>query len=265
MRRTHVPPIVLALFLIDAALALGYLMNFSAGLPFRALNAFIDLDRENNLPTWYSSVQWFSAALLTGLFAYRNFSAGHRRTWALLALPALFLALSLDEVTEIHEWTGKMSDGLLPGGRSESPLPQTGLWVVLVGLPFIVLMSILLRYLRPYFDRARTAFRRIGLGMAVMLAGAIGIESLSNLVAEGSAAAALQIFSEELMEMVGATIVVWGSYEWLTQYGFAFVLEGAAPDRMRSAAATAPRAPRLGSRVALGSSPGALSSRRHKA
>jgi len=227
MPRARIPPVIVVFLFVDAALALAYLVNDLSGHPYRPLSAFLDLGRENNLPTWYASVQWFSVAMLLGLFAVRNLSPARPRSWALALLPIVCLALSLDEVSEIHEFLGKMSDGLLADGRVNSAFPRTGIWVFLLGVPFLVVMGALLVAVRGYFRRAPGALRTIAVGMAVMLTGAIGVELLSNLVEPGSRAAALQVFSEESLEMVGATVVLWGSLELLHCHGLVLGLEAA--------------------------------------
>jgi hypothetical protein len=249
MPRVHVPPVIVVFLLVDAALAVAYLADYLCGQPYRPLSVFLDLGRENNLPTWYASVQWFFIAVLLGLFALRNLTIARPRSWALALLPLVCLALSLDEVSEIHEWLGKMSDGLLAGGRAGSALPQTGIWIFLLGIPFVLLMGSLLVAVRAYFGRAPDALRKIVLGLAVMLAGAIGVEVLSNLVVPDSLAAALQVLSEESLEMLGATIVLWGAFEVLERHGLVFDLE--AVDTSRVETPSWPARSTVGSRLDL--------------
>jgi hypothetical protein len=157
-----------------------------------------------------------------------------------VALPLLFVALSLDEVTEIHEFSGRMSDGLLPGGRTATPFAHTGIWMFLLGIPFIAGLIWLVGRMRPYFTQAPDALRTLVLGMGVMLAGAIGVETLSNLTV-GTPLAPLQIAAEEFLELIGATLVIWGGYTLLERHAFAIVMAPAivgaeAPSRVRSAA-----------------------------
>jgi hypothetical protein len=223
--RTRVPALILLLFLIDMALGLGYITNELLGRPSGTLTVFLDLDGERNLPTWYSSIQWFCVAIFLGLFAHSNFSLGQKRSWVLPLLSLLFLALSLDEVAEIHEWVGRKTDVLLPGGaRDNTLIRETGIWMFVIGVPFIALFVALISSIRIYFQRAPDALVKISLGMLIMLAGSVGFETLTNFVARGSMYGVLQVLSEELCEMVGGTIVLWGSYELLLMHGFAFWL-----------------------------------------
>ena len=200
--------------MIDLALGMAYILNELAGRPYVRLTAFLDLGKEGNLPTWYSSIQWFCVAILLGIFAHRNFSLSQRKSWLLLTLPLLFLVLSLDEVAQIHEWLGKMSDMLLPGGSRKNTLfSQTGIWMFAIGVPFLALFVVLILSLRIYFQRVPGAFAKIFLGTLFMLAGTIGIETLTNFITPGSVFGVLQVLSEEFCEMLGGTIVLWGSYE----------------------------------------------------
>lgn len=219
-RRTRVPAVVATFFVADLTLGAAYILDYLADHPYGQLSLFLDLNKEGNLPTWYSSVQWFSVAILWGLFAQRNFRRSQAASCLLLILPLVFLALSLDEVAQIHEWLGVRSDSLLPGAsRKNTMFSHTGIWMLVFGVPFVAGFTALALSLRSYFCRAPGAFRKILWGMAVMLAGALGIEMLSNFVVADSLYGTLQVFAEELSEMLGATMVLWGSYELLAAEG----------------------------------------------
>jgi hypothetical protein len=232
MSHERMPTLVVAFFMIDLALGLAYVVNAVADRPYWKLTSFLDLDQEGNLPTWYASMKWLCVATLLGVFALRNFRASQRRSWALMLLPLVFLAFSLDEVAQIHEWAGRRSDAYLPNASRENTLfSRTGIWMFAVGLPFVALFVLLIRSVRTYFRRAPGALAKICLGLAIMLTGAIGIETLCNFVTPNSGSHVLQVFSEELCEMLGSTVVFWGSYELLCRHGFALQLERADSDR----------------------------------
>ena len=215
--------------MIDVALAAAYLLDRAAGSLYGPLTTFLDLNGEQNLPTWYSSIQWFCVGVLLGLFAWSSFSVYRPRSWLLLMLPLIFLGFSLDEVSLIHEWLGQKSDGLLPGGsRTNTPFLRTGIWMFLIGPPFLAFFVALLLSMRVYFLRAPGAWAKLMLGMMTVLAGSIGIEILHNFAAPETMFGALQIFAEELCEMLGATLILWGSWELLRGQGFVWELDRAA-------------------------------------
>ncbi|HEU5298759.1 MAG TPA: hypothetical protein VFW08_04620 [bacterium] len=222
----RIPTLILVFFLIDLGLGLVYLGDYLAGRPSRMLTGFFDLDGEANIPAWYSSIQWFCTALLLGIFAHRHVSLSRPKSWPIAALSLVFLVISVDEIAVIHEQAGGLSDRLLPGGsRRNIAFSQTGIWMLLLGVPLIVLLLRLILLVRPYFRRAPRALVRLSLGIAIALAGATGIEILSNFVTPGSTNSVLQVLAEEMWEMLGGTIALWGSYEVLQAHEFRLTLD----------------------------------------
>ena len=238
----RIPSVILIFLLIDLVLGVGYLFDAMAGHPFGEITSFIDLNGEQNLPTWYSSVQWYSVAALLAVFAWRNINWSQLRSWPLLALPPVFLFFSLDEVAQIHEWLGDKSDLLLPGSdRSGTPFFHTGIWMFVLGVPFLVFFAALILAVRTYFQGAPGALVRMLSGMALMLGGSIGIETLHNFVDPDSLFGTLQIAGEEMCEMLGATLILWGSYELLRGNGLSWSLDRAEAPEERSAHGETPR------------------------
>jgi hypothetical protein len=220
MPRPRVPIPVWIFFAIDAGLGIAYLVT-SPGSHDSLLARFLDLDRENNLPTWYSTIQWFCVASLLGIFAIRNFNSSKKKSWLLLALPLVFLGLSLDEMAQIHERLGFLSDALLPGGsRGNTALAESGVWMFLFGIPFAIFLTGLMISIKTYFRQTPAVLVKLSLGMAIMLTGALGFETLGNFVSVGSSSQVFQVFAEEMCELLGSTIVLWGSYELLAEHGF---------------------------------------------
>jgi hypothetical protein len=223
MTQIPVPPPIRVFFIVDFAFGIAYLFNYLVGEPYWTLTVLLDLDGEGNLPTWYSSIQWFCVAMLFGLFAHRNFSRSQRKSWGLLILPLVFLLLSLDEIAQLHEVLGSWSDRFLPNAsRKDSLFSRTGVWMFVIGVPFVAFFGAMMLSIRGYFERAPGAYVKVLIGMAIMLIGALGIESLSNFVGSDPFYSMLQTIVEELCEILGGTIVLWGSYELLLGNGFAF-------------------------------------------
>src|SRR5215207_7478354 len=96
---------------------------------------------------------------------------------------------------------------------------------VCVRCSFLSLGRVPVSSVRTYFRRTSGAFNKIVLGMVITLAGALGIETLANFVGSNSAHTMLQVISEELCEMLGSTIVLWGSYDLLCRYRFNFTVD----------------------------------------
>lgn len=205
---------IFLLLLADLGLGLFYFGNYLLGEPSGFITLRFDLNGEANVPTWYSSVKLFSIALLLALFASRVIELSNWRTWLLAGLPLLFLALSADEVAQIHEWLGLQTDALLPDGtRRGTFFRVTGIWMFLIGIPFLIIVLAILYMLREYFRDAAGALKLFVYGLLVLLFGALGIETLSNIPERGSLGYVFQIFFEELFEMLGATLMLWAAYE----------------------------------------------------
>ena len=209
LRAPAIPTLILVFFAADTVLGAAYICNFWAGEPSEWLSHQLDLDGEANLPTWYSSIKWFCVAALFAIIALSNGQRTPAKSWPVMGLALLFLALSLDEVAGIHEWLGRQSDALLPNGtRAHTIFETTGIWIVLAA-PFGLILGGLTIRARHYFTRDLSARAKFIFGMALFLFGALAIEMVSNFIAYN----VYLVFAEELSEMLGSTIVLWGIYE----------------------------------------------------
>ena len=209
---------------VNGGFALLHLASFAI---FGGVPRLFYLDHEGNLPTWWSSMQFLVASLLLALVALRTWHV--RPSTRLLALLAVVLVLmSIDEVSALHERTGRVIDRLL-GGRP-GPLHHTGGWLFVIGIPFIAVAFVLLRRLGAGLTDAPGTARRLSLGIAVVLSGALGVEALSNFVVEEDAAYRpfevgayiVLVAAEEFLEMTGGSILLWTSaglflHHWSTR------------------------------------------------
>ena len=221
-----VPIVIMVFFIADAVLVLLYLANQAAGEPSYFLTRLFNLDGEDSIPTWYSVIQLACVAALAGLFAARNVHAARASTWLLLILPLIFLALSMDEMVQIHEWLGIKSDMLLPEKSRENTLfPETGVWMFLFGIPFFAGFLGFIVILRRYFTSVPGVLTKFLLGLAILAIGATLIEILSNLVESGSVWYHLEIACEEGCEMFGVTVILWAFHDLLLGHGLSLHLE----------------------------------------
>lgn len=217
-----VPGGILLLFGLDVALGGVYILNHLVGYPHWRFTQFVDLGDEGNLPTWYASIKWFLAALVLGGFIYVKWASLQFKLWSLCLLPLIFVLFSLDETAGIHEFIGYLSDGLLPGGdRDNTMFHVTGIWMFVLGIPFILIFVAIVLSIRHWFKGARGALTKIVVGVFVALAGALLVEVAANFVAGHPYLEASQVFVEEMLELVGGTIVVWGAYELLSMHDIA--------------------------------------------
>jgi len=209
----EIPAPIALLLVLDLALGLSFLANFLVGEPSRFLTYQINLAGEANVATWYASTKLFGIAILLALFALPHFRRDNWRAWLLAGLPLLFALLSADEVAQIHEKIGHKSDALLPGGsREETAFAITGIWMFVVGIPFLVALLTALYAIRDYFRESAGSLGLFVCGVLVWMFGALAIETFSNFPERQSLAITIVIFFEELFEMIGATLMLWATF-----------------------------------------------------
>ena len=120
--------------------------------------------------------------------------------------------MSIDESAHIHEFIGWQLDALLPEGSRENTIfSVTGIWMIAIGIPFILIFAWVAYSVKDFLKDSKFNFKLFIVGIVVLLTGAIGVETLSNF-AEGGLLV-MQITVEESLEMLGVTIMIWSAYE----------------------------------------------------
>jgi hypothetical protein len=207
-----VVPAIVALNVLNAvAVFLYHHRHHHGGRFFLAFS----LDKEANVPSWFSSGLLLTAAAALALVALDALArhAPWRRHWAGLSL--VFVALSLDETAELHERTGSwLRDHLGLHG----PLHYGGV-VPALALALVVGIT----YVR--FLRALPRATRLGIlgAAAVYISGAVGVEAMTGWWAEshGSRSTALLVVStiEENLELVGTTLFILVVLAYFARFG----------------------------------------------
>jgi hypothetical protein len=83
-------------------------------LPFDQLTKRLDVDAEQAIPAWFSSMDLFLCALLIATIAVQERGSRFVRHWWVLA--AGFVVMSIDEAVSLHELLNEKLDGLLGTG-----------------------------------------------------------------------------------------------------------------------------------------------------
>jgi hypothetical protein len=123
-----------------------------------------------------------------------------------------FIFLSLDETGQLHERLGNASDVLLPGGsRRNTDLSRTGYWMFILAPAVLGTFWVWWRNISHYFV-GFPGKGKVFTGTLVFVAGATIPEYASNFLV-GSPLMLLLEISEELSEMAGITIFMWGFLE----------------------------------------------------
>jgi len=162
------------------------------------------LDREANVPSWFSSALLLTAAAVVALVALDALARNSRwgRHWA--GLSVVYVVLSMDETSEIHERIGSWLRAHL---NLHGPFHYAG---VIPALALAVFVGI--AYIRFLRALPRDTLLGILLSAAIYIGGAAGVEAASGWWAEGhgSKSTALLLVStvEENLEMFGTLLFI---------------------------------------------------------
>jgi hypothetical protein len=191
-------------FLVLANL-FGIVLKYGLGHDsFYGLVELFDFNRENNIPTLYSTLQLIIASLLASIIAVTHKSNGaNYMPW--LAIAVIFLFLAIDETAQIHE---KLVDPV------RMAFGLTGLlyfaWVVPYGIGVLLLVFAFSRFL---YRLPRKSMRRFMVSGMIYVTGAIGLEMLGARHYEsygGSNFVYSMIYTgEELLEMLGVAFFIY--------------------------------------------------------
>jgi hypothetical protein len=162
----------------------------------------LNLDGEMTLPAWYSSMLMWTAAGLLVINAVVS-GKGRRGTtayWWSLAL--VFVYLSFDETSQLHEFFGDpLPASIQPGGIF------TFRWVI-VATPLLVIGG--LAFVPFLLRLPRTTALRIVVAGFVFVGGAYGLELVGAYLSSGEFTTAYRIETiiEEGMEMAGLSLFI---------------------------------------------------------
>jgi len=209
--KIELPVLIQILIFTDISLCILFLGDYAIGQPSYKLSDLVNLDSELSVANWYSSIKFFCMFLFTAIIWYYN-SNKHNTSISLALFPLIFLAMSVDESAHVHEYLGWQLDALMPEGSRENTLfSVTGIWMLAIGIPFILLFFWVIYSIRDFLKNSSYSFKRTVIGITVLLGGALGVESLSNFVEGGLLI--IQITVEEGMEMIGLSILIWSVYD----------------------------------------------------
>ncbi|MHB8094218.1 MAG: hypothetical protein ACYDH0_04675 [Candidatus Aminicenantales bacterium] len=207
------PSVVRSLFLVVVLLTIASLAGvFSTYIlgdgHLRGFVPEFNLDREMNVPTWFSSaLLLFIAGLLRNLAAVsKPENVRFIRFWKGLA--AGFLFLSIDEIAAIHEMAVDPLKRLFHAGGVFHFS-----WVIL-GIAIAAFLAVVcLKPLRALPPRVRVIFLAAAF---IFLSGALGLEMIGGLYVEGNGPAnivyALFANGEEFLEMCGQVVFIKGLF-----------------------------------------------------
>ena len=171
---------------------------------FYGLIPLFDFNKENNIPTLYSSFALIFVSILLSLIGSTHKRLGSSYIlWFGLAI--IFLFLSIDETASIHE---RFADPVRESLNTSGLLYYA--WVIPYGAALIVFTIVYFRFLTGLPTRIRNLFLVSG---ALFVSGAIGFELLGGRQAElYGRENPLFVFlytCEEFLEMLGIVIFIY--------------------------------------------------------
>lgn len=168
------------------------------------LISLFNFDTEKNVPTFYSSVAILCSSAVLFFIAFSHKKNGLRYLgW--MGLAVIFLFLSIDEITSLHERLAQPVRSLLD---------TSGLlyfaWVIPYGLAVVVFVMVYSRFL---FKLPRNIMILFILSGGIFISGAIGIELFggryNELYGSENIIYSLIYTLEEFLEMLGIALFIY--------------------------------------------------------
>lgn len=201
-------PVLVSLWAVSLVLiALSAVMPMVLGLEpgdrTSPVRVFVDVTGERNLPAWWNSGLFLVAAVLSLGVGMLRRSAGMPGLWGWLGMSALLAAMSLDELTSIHERLPGVYERLF----GENPL-EVYQWLML-GVPLAA--AVLLFTWWTIRGLPRPSRRLFGAGFVVFFLGAIGVEAVTAVllptIGQESVTYVALYHLEEALEFLGASLM----------------------------------------------------------
>ncbi len=179
-----------------------HVLNVALGYPSWQLEHLLDLDGEANIASWFSGLLLAVSALVAYLCARKARLVAREQASLWWWVSVLLIFMSCDEVATLHERCTEVILHRVFGGQ---PLLRAANWIVVLG-PFVIgCFAWLGMRLRQALRMSPVAARRMLLGVAIFLGGAMGVEFLLNGITFETAVWLVhaQIVIEESLEMAG--------------------------------------------------------------
>lgn len=195
---------VIAGFLLLIHIGLTVYHYTIAELPWMIRQLF-DVDEENNIPTWYSSINLALASGFTLLLAHQK--KAEKDPWAAYwrFLGYGFLLLSLDEMAGLHESFNSVTEAS---------------WALYAVPPVLVIIAVYLRFLFALPTRVAVLFMLSGV---LFVGGAVGVELYTEPYLENdelnTLAYNLWTPVEEGMEMYGVILFLHALLHYMADTG----------------------------------------------
>jgi len=194
----------IAIFLVLASIGVEIITRFTWDSRVLGLGPRFNLNREYNIPSFFSAILLLISGVLFGIIAIVKSDRNDRFKvyWSLLSF--IFLFLAVDESTSIHEM---FSDPL------RELLDMGGIFYyawILIAIPLIILFVV--GYWRFFKHLPRETIINIGLAFLIFISGAIVLEMLGgwyeNQFGDRDLMYDVIVTIEESLEMTGSILLI---------------------------------------------------------
>ena len=183
---------------------IGYVLEAAGVSKDQGMVRFFDMNREYNFPTFFTAQLMFISSLLLFAIAFgERQDKGSFRRW--MGLAAIFLFLSADEISGIHEQLSMLV--VLPENWKRLVFFRYP-WVI----PYLLLAALLaVVYWQFFFKLPERTRLYLALAACLYLGGAVVMESFSGFLAESGRWRSWKIIVtlEELLENLGLVIFIY--------------------------------------------------------
>jgi hypothetical protein len=211
---------LLWLMAISVSLVLAGTLSMIAWLGFGHAQVFgfrplFDLDAENNIPSYFSTLQLLTVAVLLGVIARHETLIRSSWRWHFLALSLGFALLSVDEAASIHERV------LARLGRSVVGSDTIQFTWLVPGVVIVAVVALAyVRFLLALPRRFAVLFVASG---ALFVAGSIAAEWVGSEIAgrtmgdDANWAFQIEVIIEEGLEMTGLSLFVYSLLAYVAE------------------------------------------------
>jgi hypothetical protein len=211
--------------------------DIDSGIFYRLFQLF-NLDFERNVPTWFSSSLLTIIALLLLLVAYYSKILERQYIAHWLFLSFIFFGLSMDEFIQFHEQIIRPTRSMLntSGLLYNAWIIPAGIIVFIIGLMYLRFILNLPRSTQRLFLIAGFLYTGAVFG-AEAIGGYYYSETMRSLDTDYDIGYLLITNIEELLEMSGLTIFLYGLFQHIHEMPLAVEAESVRPERKREQAA----------------------------
>ena len=181
---------------------------------FWELTRLFNLNREKNVPTWFSSMLLFSCAVMAFQTGTLGLSNTGRRSWFFIA--GIFVFLSCDEVAAMHErlFPIALHKILYVFGYTNNVESNLNHWAFILGPVVVMGAFVYFKVFIKCLDGSGEALKRVLSGSIFLLMGSLILEYIGDSLFYGRRRDIWEVWLvwEEALEMIGSITILSGIY-----------------------------------------------------